>query len=176
MLGLQDFASTQHLSADMICADIETQTIMLFTQMEHGGESASSTRRQSLRRHSEYWTLLKTLQTCLVCLCRKPEHVMDCGHGICEICICIFGEPINGREYCFGHQKCVLCETKVCFQARLLPPTCGVRFLSIDGGGSRAVVPIKYIDALQEALDLPYPVQEQFDFGIGTSSGQLVFA
>ena len=64
----------------------------------------------------------------------------------------------------------------MCFQARLLPPTYSVRFLSINGGGLRVVVPIKYIDALQEALDLDYPVQEQFDFGIGTSSGQLVFA
>jgi hypothetical protein len=159
----------------MICTDIETQTIVLFTQIEHGGESVSSIRRQSLRRYTEYWMLLKTLQTCLVCLYRKPEHIIDCGYRICEICICIFGEPTNSREYCFGYQRYALCKMKVCFQARLLPPIYSVCFLSIDGGSSRAVVPIKYIDAFQEALDLPYPVQEQFDFGIGTSSGQLVF-
>jgi len=47
--------------------------------------------------------------------------------------------------------------------------------LSIDGGGSRGIIPLAYLDALQDALGLPYPIQENFDFGIGTSSGLASF-
>jgi hypothetical protein len=128
-----------------------------------------------LKYYTEYWILLKILQTCLVCLYRKPEYIIDCSYRICEICICIFGEPTNSREYCFDYQRYILCKTKVCFQARLLPLIYSIYFLSIDKGSSRTVVPIKYIDTFQEALDLPYLVQEQFDFSIGTSLGKLVF-
>jgi patatin-like phospholipase/acyl hydrolase len=47
-----------------------------------------------------------------------------------------------------------------------------VRFLSIDGGGSRGIVSIAFMEKLQQALDLSYPIQENFDFSIGTSSGE----
>jgi hypothetical protein len=134
-------------------------------------QPAAAIRQQYLKQHSQYWAPIKTFQTCLFCLRRKPEHVMDCGHAICEACICTFGTPTEGREYYFEHEICILCQTRVYFQARLLPPTCRIRFISIDGGGARGVVPLKYMDALQQALNLSYPIQEHFDFGIGTSSG-----
>ena len=43
-------------------------------------------RQQSLETNSRYWQLLKSNIDCLVCLQRKPDHLMDCGHGICDTC------------------------------------------------------------------------------------------
>jgi patatin-like phospholipase/acyl hydrolase len=48
-----------------------------------------------------------------------------------------------------------------------------MRFLSIDGGGSRGVVSLAFMEELERPLDLTYAVQEHFDFALGTSSGKL---
>jgi patatin-like phospholipase/acyl hydrolase len=53
-----------------------------------------------------------------------------------------------------------------------MPPTCRVRLISFDGGGSRCIAQLEFVDALQNAIGLDYPIQEHFDFGIGTSAGQ----
>lgn len=95
---------------------------------------------------------------------------------MCDVCVRIFGVPSRGKEYYFDLAKCPLCQRDISFRARLLPPTCRVRFLGIDGGGSRGVVSLGFIEKLRETLDLPYPVQENFDFAIGTSSGTSVSA
>ncbi|KAH6699888.1 acyl transferase/acyl hydrolase/lysophospholipase, partial [Leptodontidium sp. MPI-SDFR-AT-0119] len=63
------------------------------------------------------------------------------------------------------------CQRGIQFQARLLPPTCQVRFLGINGGGSRGIISLAFMEELEKTLDLPYPLQEHFDYGIGTSSG-----
>ncbi|KFY68725.1 hypothetical protein V496_00869 [Pseudogymnoascus sp. VKM F-4515 (FW-2607)] len=63
--------------------------------------------------------------------------------------------------------------------ARLVPPTCRIRLFATDGGGSKGVVTIGFIQKLQEALDLERPVQENADFAIGTSTGifaKIIFA
>lgn len=52
-----------------------------------------------------------------------------------------------------------------------MPPTCRARVVSFDGGGCRGIVSLTYFDALQDAVGVDYPIQEHFDFGIGTSSG-----
>jgi hypothetical protein len=172
--GIQKFASSQQLASGLICADIETQLVDLFAQMDNLHISASCVRVESLYRLSTYLTQLRTFRTCLYCNMRKPEHVMGCGHTICDTCVAIFGKPVKGLEYRFSLTTCLLCKANVDFSARILPPTCGIRFISIDGGGSRGIVSIEYLDALQDTLGLNYPIQEHFDFSIGTSSGQLL--
>lgn len=147
--------------------------ISMFSDIKYGGQSAATLRQRSLEQNSRYWQLLRSNVDCFVCLQRKPEHLMECGHGICDTCmrIPIFSNRTCGREYFYDISVCPQCRAKIRFQARLLPPTCRVRFLSIDGGGSRGVVPLAFMEALEEALDLSYPVQENFDFSVGTSSG-----
>ena len=54
-----------------------------------------------------------------------------------------------------------------------LPENAGVRVLTVDGGGVRGLGTLQYLKALQERIDLPYPVQENFDLAYGTSSGGL---
>lgn len=175
LLGILEFANAQQLSRELICADIEAQIISLFSEMKYGGQSAATLRLRSLEQNSQYWRLFKSNVDCFICLQRKLEHLMDCGHGICDTCIRIhvFSNPTTGREYYYDINTCPQCRAKVCFQARTLPPTCRVRFLAIDGGGSRGIVSLGFMEELRQALGLHYPVQENFDYSIGTSSGKL---
>ncbi len=147
----------------------------MFSHLKYGGQSAADLRQQSLQRNSQSWQLLKSNVDCFICLQRKPEHVMDCGHGICDTCICIraFSKPTKGKEYHYDVSTCPQCRAEICFQARTLPPTCRIRFVAIDGGGSRGVVSLGFMEKLRQALGLHYPVQENFDYAIGTSSGKL---
>jgi hypothetical protein len=100
-----------------------------------------------------------------------PEHVLKCGHAICDICVMIFGARCRGLEYVYDMEVCLICQSKLPLRIRLLPPTCCARMMSVDGGGARGVVPLEYLDALQNTIGLDYPLQDHFDFGIGTSSG-----
>lgn len=51
------------------------------------------------------------------------------------------------------------------------PDTATVRVLSVDGGGSRARIPLEFLQRLQDCVGLPYRVQCNFDFVFGTSCG-----
>jgi hypothetical protein len=174
LLGIREFASAQKLSRELTCADIEARIISFFSEMKHGGQSAATLRQRSLEQNSQYLRLLKSNVDCFICLQRKLEHKMDCGHGICDTCIRIrvFSNPTKGREYYYDINTCPQCRTKINFQARILPPTCRARLLAIDGGGSRGIVSLGFIEKLRQALGLHYPVQENFDYCIGTSSGK----
>jgi hypothetical protein len=142
--------------------------------MKYGGQTAVALRRQSLDRNRQYWQLLRSNVDCFICLQRKPEHVMGCGHGICDPCVTIrgFSQPTRGKEYHYDVANCPQCGTDISFQARIVPPTCGIRFLAIDGGGSRGIVSLGFMEELRQALGLRYAVQENFDYCIGTSSGE----
>jgi hypothetical protein len=124
-----------------------------------------------LSRNTQYFLSFKLTRDCLYCLQRNPEHVLECGHTLCDTCVSIFGESIQRKEYRWKLNTCLLCLSRSHFQARLLPPTYGARLISIDGGGSRDIIPLAYLDTLQDTMGLSYPIQESFDFGIGTSSG-----
>ena len=55
----------------------------------------------------------------------------------------------------------------------LMPPTDGIRLLSLDGGGVRGVVPLVYLEFLQDRLaELQVPLRDIFDFVCGTSAGK----
>ena len=146
----------------------------MFSHMKYGGRTAVALRRQSLERNMQYWKLLRSNIDCFICLQRKPEHVMGCGHGICDVCVSIRGlsQPTRGREYHYGLSTCHQCRADISFQAKLVPPTCGIRFLAFDGGSSRGIVSLGFMEELRLALGLRYPVQENVDYAIGTSSGK----
>ncbi|MAD81884.1 MAG: hypothetical protein CL912_02880 [Deltaproteobacteria bacterium] len=173
--AISDFATSTNSSGEVICGKIEAQMIQMFSFMKFEGNSAAILRLQCLREDSGSWQLLKSNVDCFICLQRKPEHITECGHGLCDFCIRIpnFSKPMKGREYCYEIDNCPQCQREIHFQARTLPPTCRIRFLGIDGGGSRGIVSLGFIEALREALGLNYPVQENFDYAIGTSSGRL---
>lgn len=142
--------------------------------MKLNHRSASSLHLDLIRRNSHHLSSLKSTRLCLYCLQNMPEHILECGHTLCDTCVSIIGEPISGEEYRYKIGNCHFCLARSHCQAKLMPPTCGARLISIDGGGSRGIIPLAFLDALQDVLGLPYPIQEHCDFGIGTSSGMKV--
>lgn len=52
-----------------------------------------------------------------------------------------------------------------------MPPTAAGCLLSIDGGGTRGVATLEFLDILQDILGPHCPIQKLFDLAFGTSSG-----
>lgn len=52
---------------------------------------------------------------------------------------------------------------------RFVPPTAGIRMLSIDGGGVRGVIPLVFLQQLDRTLaPLGCAIKDHFDFVCGT--------
>ena len=102
-----------------------------------------------------------------------PEKVVACGHALSDSCVKIFGTRLRTERNSYELSGCVLCgveHQKAVF--RFVPPTAGIRRLSVDGGGVKGIIPLmflQHIDALLAPLGLP--VQDYFDLVFGTSAG-----
>lgn len=177
LAGIQEFISVQRLSEDLVCAEIETRMRSMFSHLKNGGKTAASIRRLTLKKSSRYWQPSEFTASCFICLRMYSEHSMQCGHRICDVCISNpeFGTLAKGLEYHYDISICPFCQANIVFRAKLVPPTCRVRFLSMDGGGSRGGLSLGFLEAFQQAMSLPYPIQENFDYSIGTSSGKVIF-
>ncbi|KAI9766696.1 MAG: hypothetical protein M1840_006340 [Geoglossum simile] len=156
------------------CQLIEDQVTTMLLRMEVDNVSSSKLRWHNLKAFGQDWAALKTTTTCLFCLRRKPEHMLRCGHAMCDTCACIFGEKTLGVEYHFDVLACVLCQLEAKLTIKLKPPTAGTRLLTVDGGGIRGAVSLEFLDALERAMGLPYSLHHHFDFALGTSSGGLI--
>ena len=107
---------------------------------------------------------------------RGAEKVLDCGHTYCNNCIRSFGytSGLDSQEYYVP--RCMQClsrpEPRV---FRFKPPTAGVRTLSLDGGGIRGIITLAVLCYFgQQLAYLGCPLQDHFDFVVGTSSGGIV--
>jgi hypothetical protein len=121
-----------------------------------------------------HWAYIKTNKTCLFCCFRTPQHTLSCGHTICDICVQIFGDAVIGAEYKYTINACILCKavpSAGSLTAKLKPPTCGIRILGIDGGGTRGVIPLEFLLQTQKLLG-SCVIQDFFDIVVGTSSGK----
>lgn len=109
---------------------------------------------------------------CLFCLMCGPQHVLRCGHTLCDICVKSIGERTTW-EYCYEIQDCVYCLQLIEFRRYLKPPTCGIRALSLDGGGIRGVISLENILLFQNQLAQSSNLifLNLFDFVVGTSAG-----
>lgn len=159
--------------AQNLCGGIEDSLGKLFSSIDLGFETAAQAHAENLVSLSPVLTSLKTHNTCLFCLRRKPEHVLTCGHAICDVCVRIYGSMIPGNESKYVISKCILCAKKGSLTTRLKPVTAGVRILSIDGGGVRGVVPLEFLRLLQGILGAELLIQDLFDQAFGTSSGTM---
>lgn len=115
--------------------------------------------------------ILVSAEICVSCLTGPPQHVLDCGHTLCELCVRRFGEPVAGEESCYFLESCAVCETRADLTIHLKPATAGIRMLNIDGGGVRGVVPLEFLLRLQGELGQTARVQDFFDIAFGTSAG-----
>jgi hypothetical protein len=165
-------SGTGHYLPHDLCVIIRDELVAIFALLQRG-ETAVDLRRKHLRATAPLWTPLKSTRSCLPCLQRGPEHVLVCGHAICDACVPKFGTVHPEGEYRFRVSSCVLCLARTDLLVRLKPPTARPCVLSIDGGGVRGVVALTFLSALQEELGTCYPLQEYFDSAIGTSSGRI---
>ena len=148
---------------------IESQFAAFFPLVETNAQSAVETHRANLKTHRKWLAYFKSNTTCLSCLDAKPEHVLTCGHSICDTCIKKFGTESTDYEYRFRIETCVLCSNGTVL-AVVKPPSAGVTLLSIDGGGNRGLIPLKFLGRIQKVLG-DCPIQNVVDMAFGTSSG-----
>ena len=161
-----------HADATAIGGRVCLLFISLADELLAEGMASSDQRAACLAASAQHWALLKTTSFCLSCLLAKPEHVLSCGHAICDNCVAIFGRGSAGYRY--SMTRCHLCLARVDFVARLKPPTAKPRMLTIDGGGIRGVVALALLAGLQQELGDDCPIQDFFDLILGTSSGEWV--
>lgn len=164
---------TQDIPAGRWCQSIEDKVASLFLRMETESLPSAEVHKSNLRSLTRDWSNYKSTKRCLICLRRKPEHPQCCGHTICDICVRIFGRPRAGLEYRFDLSECVLCQSVAPLTVKQVPPTAFYRLLAIDGGGIGGCFSLEALSAIERTLNLPYPLQEEFDYTIGTSSGRL---
>lgn len=59
----------------------------------------------------------------------------------------------------FEIHQCFLCGAETLgVSVKVILPTATVRLLSIDGGGVRGIIPLVFLQALEEKMGLPYLV------------------
>nr|OQO31369.1 hypothetical protein B0A51_03364 [Rachicladosporium sp. CCFEE 5018] len=119
---------------------------------------------------------LRSHKSCLLCIMRAPEKVLPCGHALCDTCIRSFGTPSYEQKYSYHLPVCLLCgQSDKPATIQLLPPTAGVRVLSLDGGGVKGIIPLTFLDQLEKRLaGFQIPIRDHFDFVCGTSAGGLI--
>ncbi|KAL6406357.1 hypothetical protein AUP68_09147 [Ilyonectria robusta] len=138
--------------------------------------SSITLHRQRLAHSQTEWSDLQSDDTCFSCLRRRPQYALQgCIHSICQFCVKAFHRQSEDDPWDFYVDVCLLCGTQTPGQViRMKPVTATTRVLSIDGGGARGRAPLENLRILEDAIGLPYPVQKNFDFVIGTSSGNSI--
>jgi Patatin-like phospholipase len=134
-------------------------------------------RKLSRNAHAEMWKNIKSNKTCLSCLQAVPDHVLGCGHSYCPRCVQELGVPSSASE-CAWEIHCWLCwdekGTQI-HQIQLKPRCAGVRILTLDGGGIRAISELSVLQALHNALGLEnFLIRDMFDLIVGTSTGTVL--
>ncbi|KAM5351189.1 hypothetical protein ACJ41O_003912 [Fusarium nematophilum] len=118
---------------------------------------------------------------CFWCFHSVPAEILPCGHGICNSCLACAGakstDPtldsrvavlpgcsLHSPERRFQHPVMVL----------RLPGYLGRRLLSLDGGGTRAIVELHILSAVEHKFGGHMPLSKFFDLIGGTSAGGLI--
>jgi len=114
---------------------------------------------------------------CYCCLFRFPIHSMLCGHAVCDACVNFHGR--KARENVLAVESCPICgvsRTNGRSQVEIIqkPDKAGVRVLTLDGGGIRAMIQLRVLKILEDRIGLDIPIQEFFDLIVGTSGGGIV--
>jgi hypothetical protein len=141
-------------------------------------ESALVQHAQCLETVWPHLAQLKSSRRCFSCFMCVPEKVFQCGHAICNTCVRRFGHNVTGSRHSFRMLQCILCgfyqtQKKTIFH--LLPPTAGLRVLCLDGGGVRGVIPLVFLQHLENDLKpLGCDLWDMFDYVGGTSAGELM--
>lgn len=138
------------------------------------GTPSMTVHHNNLKKFKLRWKRVRSDDTCLVCLRRTPENNnLPCGHAVCENCPRVFGHPDQNDRWAFDIRRCFLCDMALRdVTVKVKPDTAGVNVLTIDGGGVKGIVPLLFLQILQDRMGLPIPVQDNFEISFGTSSGR----
>jgi hypothetical protein len=91
---------------------------------------------------------------------------------MCDNCIKIFGSKSSIDSYTYSLSECLFCSQAHSRPYRFIPPTAGIRLLSLDGGGIRGIITLTVLAQLEKELSyLQCPIWDCFDSVVGTSSG-----
>ena len=100
-----------------------------------------------------------------------PQHILSCGHLIYNTCVKTFRKGILGAEYKFTILECILCRAGS-LTILIKPLTYRVRILNINGGGTKRVVLLEFLNLLQKTLSSKYKLQDFFNLTVGISSSK----
>ncbi|KAI9738682.1 MAG: hypothetical protein M1834_008187 [Cirrosporium novae-zelandiae] len=137
--------------------------------------------RYTLRKYQSFWSETYDNKTCFACLYCSPNHILPCGHGLCDYCVTELSLPkqLVDDPYVFEIEKCIFCGSSDTtlpsswpWSIRIKPPTAGLRALGFDGGSVRGVIEFEILKYLEGHLGLQLQVGELFDLIIGSSAGQ----
>ncbi|OQN95256.1 hypothetical protein B0A48_18713 [Cryoendolithus antarcticus] len=72
-------------------------------------------------------------------------------------------------ERVMRNRSCLVCgQSNQPATIQLLPPTAGIRVLSLDGGGVKGIIPLTFLDQLEKHLaEFQIPIRDRFDFVCG---------
>jgi hypothetical protein len=133
-------------------------------------------REEQLQRYQPVWKQIHSNKSCFSCLRAVPDHLLECGHALCESCVNDFGTPSEYFEHGWVLSSCILCHSSWQDDRhvfRLQPRCAGVRILTLDGGGIRGIVEISLLERLVKEIDLEaLPLMDCFDLIMGTSTGK----
>ncbi|KAK3389280.1 hypothetical protein B0H63DRAFT_537088 [Podospora didyma] len=152
---------------------------------EYGSDVQERDLVSRLHRHEieEFYRRLDSVSkvrshaTCLCCLRKIPEHVLPCGHVLCQACVQSIGDDVGGGvfevRYCPLHpQQARWCDNPV--KIKFKPKDAGIRVLCLDGGGMRGIVELVVLRAIEKELGDHIPIQNFFDLIVGTSTGGII--
>lgn len=166
--------SQSHLSETLLkdqAGLVECQLVTLFDVIQWTGQSSVELRRRQLMSQSNQLCRLRSNKLCLYCLFNTPQHLLACGHALCDHCAQLFGTPASAIEYRFTISSCLYCLYSRPLVVDVLPPMMNPTILAIDGGGVRGVIPLEYLVLIQESLSPFCRLQDLVDLAVGTSSG-----
>lgn len=154
--------------------DIENAFLELYKRL--ASKSPTVLHLAQLKTLKPMFARFKSHSTCFCCLMRMPEKVFSCGHSVCDICIQTFGTPSKNQKYVFELPRCLFCGTALeRTEFQYIPPTAGIRLLSIDGGGIRGVISLIHLSHFENLLSKFHcSVRDTFDLAVGTSAGGLI--
>ena len=164
-----------HLSVHRkFVSSVELNFRTAFDRLAAAPQSAAKLHFENLEAYRAQLSSFKSKKSCFCCLMRFADKVLDCGHSICDTCIKIYGSRSGVEKHTFTISECVLCgKLQNGWSCQFMPPTAGVRILSLDGGGIRGVVPLVYLKSIEAHLsNFGAPLQDYFDLVCGTSAGR----
>ncbi|KAL9619192.1 MAG: hypothetical protein Q9160_006201 [Pyrenula sp. 1 TL-2023] len=123
-------------------------------------------------------SLSRKASVCYACLFDRPEYTLPCGHIICFKCLREFDESSPSERYpgIAIHKSCVLCSSSECgteqsqewpYKMEYLPTASGIRVLSLDGGGVRAIIELSILKRLERLIGLNMHIGGLVALGLG---------